>query len=56
MPKKTKELNNLKDGDRAACPLCNPPDKKKWVTANKLWIWAKKNPGKKIFRDKEEVI
>lgn len=52
MPKKAKELDNLKDGDRSSCPICNPPDKKKWVTANKLWRWASlpENLGKKIFK------
>lgn len=48
MPTKVKELDNRKDGDRNACPICNPNPKR--VTMDRLWHWSLRNPGKKPFR------
>lgn len=44
---KAKELNNRKEGDRNACPLCNPNPKR--VSMSRLWSWSLRNPGHKPF-------
>jgi hypothetical protein len=37
MTSKAKELNNRKDGDRNACIICNPSDRKNIISADHLW-------------------
>lgn len=39
-----KELDNRKDGDRNACPICNP--KRDKISADRVWQWSLANPGK----------
>ena len=46
MGTKVKELDNSKNGDRGACPLCNPPNNKKRVTASQVWAATQKFGGK----------
>lgn len=42
------ELDNRKDGNRAACPICNPrPDR---VSMDRLWHWSLEHPGQPPFR------
>ena len=50
MGTKVKELDNSKNGDRGACPLCNPPDPKKKVTASQVWAATQKFGGKSHVR------
>lgn len=35
MPTKVKELDNSKDGDKNACPICNPNPKR--VREDQIW-------------------
>ncbi len=46
MGSKVKELDNRRDGDRNACPTCNPPNLKKRVTASQVWAATSKFGGK----------
>lgn len=47
---KAKELNNRHDGDRAACPICSPPDPRKRIRADRLWAWSLRNVGESPLR------
>lgn len=45
-----KELDNLKDGDRAACTICNPRTDR--VSMDQLWHWSIAHPGEPPFEAK----
>lgn len=49
MATKVKELDNTKDGDRNACPICNPVRKGRRSMSD-LWEWQRDNPGKPVFK------
>jgi hypothetical protein len=42
MGTQVKELDNLHDGDRAACPICNP--RRDRISEDRLWHWAMSQP------------
>ena len=48
MATKVKELDNRHDGDRRACPICNP--RRDRLTMSDLWEWQRQHPGQPIFR------
>lgn len=50
MPTKVPELRQDHRGDRRLCVLCNPPDRSKVVTMDRLWEWSRANPGLSPFR------
>ena len=43
-----KELDNRKEGDRQACPICNPRLKR--VRMDRLWSWSLQHPAERPFR------
>lgn len=47
-----KELDNKKDGDRNSCPICNPINLKKRVTASQVWAATQKFGGRSHRDDK----
>lgn len=42
------ELDNTHQGDRAACPICNP--RKDRIPAWKVWAFSLAHPGEPPFR------
>lgn len=46
MGKIAKELDNKKNGDRNNCPICNPVNLNKRVTASQVWAATQRFGGK----------
>lgn len=51
MTTKAKELDNTKDGDRNACPICNPNPKR--VPMWKVWTWSRLHPGESAWKEEQ---
>lgn len=50
MPTKVQEIRQDHRGDRRACPLCCPPDPRREVTMDRLWLWSLGHPGLRPLR------
>lgn len=50
MTTKAKELDNRKQGDRAACPVCVPPELRGRIPAWRVWAFSLSHPGVQVFR------
>ena len=46
MGTKARELDPHHQGDRGACGICNPPDPRKRVSADKVWAATLKYGGR----------
>ena len=48
MATKVKELDNLKEGDRNNCVICNPS--KRLVREDQVWAFSQANPGVEVWK------
>jgi hypothetical protein len=50
MGTKVKELDNLKDGPREGCSICNPSQR--MVREDQVWSFVQANPGVNPWRNR----